>query len=202
MRDLSLFERDSITLTHSLTVAMGAYRIAERTTTVDPVMAYHCGFFHDVGKLYLEPFEFYKHPFIGFSLMKEHREMAAVCLTHPFPQGLSSPEAFLSFCHNDAAEAQRIQDAFASLSLNEELQDFVEIVQLCDKMAGLTSFISLDQRKQWYQKSSNVAFPSPKILEQNFSALDRLKKKWDDRVRGDVAEILQGFHGMPDIPRH
>jgi putative nucleotidyltransferase with HDIG domain len=189
MKDTTTFLRDKLTLSHSSLVACAAAKIAKFLPEEDPDVTYQCGLFHDIGKLYLFQNEFYKHPFLGFSLMTAAHEplLAAVCLWHSFPLGPKDFPYLLHYCHGDSQEAQRLQEQMVSLTLDFQTIERCRLIQFCDKISGHLRFIRLDEKEEWYRRQDKI---DNKSLRKNFEALREIKDYLDCKANQDVYKIL------------
>lgn len=169
---------------HSKTVANAAQKIASLTHNLDAKKAYDYGLMHDIGKFYLTKNEMYKHPRVGYELLKEsHPDIAKICITHPFPD-FDSYDHILHYHKNDKAEAQKTFDILSKI----EKTDYMELIQLCDKLSRLDDYISLDGKVKWYLETYNL--DPDELVSQYVDRLTKTKKKFDTMTGTDIYDIL------------
>lgn len=192
MKDTTTFERDKTTWQHSALVARAAAKIARFLPELNAETAFQCGLFHDVGKLYLPREDFYKHPFLGYTLMRDANEplLAEVCLLHSFPLSLASGAYFSHYCRGDAAEVARVKAAMETLNLSPAMQDYVALIQLCDKISGVTEYVTLEGKAAWYKARHKLDEES---LRKNIDALQNIKKRLERRIQKNIYALL----GLP-----
>lgn len=180
-------EKTARTLQHSTTVAQAARLLASFSPEIDENEAFQAGLFHDFGKFFLSPEEIYLHPLLGYELMlqKGWPRIAAVCLTHPFPS-LENKEYLAHYCRADMTLQERFESAFQSLPSDPGLQLLCSLIQLCDKLAALDQFVSLESKFQWYAGKHDE---QPCIVRHRQDLLD-LKKRFDSLLGKDVYAIL------------
>lgn len=184
-QDWELQPKNQKTLSHSKTVAAAAKLIAQHTSKLDPERAYTYGLMHDIGKFYLSPEESYKHPRVGYELLIEaYPDIANICITHPFPN-FESYDHILKYHHGDEKEARRVFGILQTAIRD----DYVDLIQLCDKLSRLCDYISWEEKLAWYVK--NYDLPSDEIVSQYGSQLTRIKQKFDEMVNGDIYQILK-----------
>ena len=183
-QDIELTPERQKTLAHSKTVANAAKLIAEKTSHLDPEKAYGFGLMHDIGKFYLEKSEYYKHPLWGYRLLLEKQpETAVICLTHAFLD-FESYDHILSFCHDDQYEADEIIRILKTVSPD----DYIGLIQLCDKLSGLNNYVTIEEKLEWYQNTSGI---SKEALESYYlKHLCDLKSKFDKLTGDDIYSIL------------
>lgn len=179
------FQQDMITLSHSSMVAKAAYEIAKRTLQLNPHEAYECGLFHDFGKFYLKKEESYKHPFLGYRLMKKAKKqyLAEICLAHPFPI-FEEKDYILYYCHGDLVEAQNIQRVLSKIQPHL----MIKLIQFCDKISGIDTYITLDQKFSWYLENYNI---KEKLIDNNYKAYIKIKKNLDTIINDDIYKVLK-----------
>jgi HD superfamily phosphodiesterase len=173
-------------------VAKAAYEIAQRTTEIDKHLAYQCGMLHDVGKLYLPSEESYKHPYLGYEIMQKNSEyfVAQICVSHAFP--VFAAEDYLEYyCHGDRAEIKKIKGALA----NVERNIYIELIQFCDKISGVNSFMSLDEKFTLYKYKKNKTIDDnvAEAIKRNYSVLSQIKGRLDEMIQDDVYLVLKSI---------
>jgi putative nucleotidyltransferase with HDIG domain len=183
-----MLTRNITILQHSSTVARAAYEIARRTSDIDTNIAYQCGMFHDVGKLYLSSEEAYKHPYFGYEIMLKNAEylLAQVCVAHPFPV-FDSDDYLKYYCHDDIVEMEKIKQALAKVKNNI----YVQLIQFCDKISGVNSFMQLDDKFALYKKRKETGEQAIAAIKANHTALTEIKNKLDVMVGEDVYSVLK-----------
>lgn len=159
-------ERNSVTLQHSVFVATAARKLAERLKGIDPDQAFVAGLYHDFGKFYLPRGWVYKHPKLGYELLRKLKKdkpwLANVCLAHPFPV-LDNEAYFDFFCRGDTEEAQALKRLLKPLKANIPSLDapldlanaegiILRLVQLCDKLSGVDRYVTLEEKFSWYEQ--------------------------------------------------
>lgn len=172
-------------LTHSKTVANAAKLISQNIKGLDPEKAYNYGLLHDIGKFYLNKSESYKHPRKGYELLKtDYPEAANICISHAFPD-FNSYGHILNYCQQDRDEATYVFNVLKTI----EKTDYIDLIQLCDKLSGLDNFVSIEAKLDWYQKSCNINYDELKVCY--FEPLKKLKKKFDSLANDDIYNILR-----------
>ena len=167
------------TLKHSKTVAIAAETIAKETKILDPKKAYICGYMHDIGKLFLQSNTSYKHPTLGYELLKDkYPEYAAICLCHPFPTP-NLYDYFLHYCNNNKEEADKISAYIKKIEIN----DYILLIQLCDKISGIDEYMSIEDKFNWYESQYTI---NKDLARQNYIRLKEIKQKFDDMAKIDI----------------
>jgi putative nucleotidyltransferase with HDIG domain len=173
------------TYTHSKIVATAANTIAKRLSCIEPDKAYTYGLMHDIGKFYIQDDQMYKHPRIGYELLKnEYSDIAEICITHSFPD-MRSFEHILRYCKNDENEASKIFTILEKIKTN----DYVELIQLCDKVSGVDSYSSISAKLAWYAETYHIDNDDP-VTALYRSRLEAIKSKFDKLARIDVYKLL------------
>ncbi|MDR0744709.1 MAG: HD domain-containing protein [Holosporales bacterium] len=171
------------TYNHSLTVAKAARTIASNTNTLSPEKAFLYGLMHDIGKFFLKNEEKYKHPRIGYELFsKEYNDIAEICITHPFPN-LNIKSYHIYYCEGDVDEANKIDEILSKLESNE----YIELIQLCDKLSGLNSYMTIKAKFEWYKSNYLI---EEKWVALNYEKLTKIKSKFDVLIKGEVYDLL------------
>ena len=169
---------------HSRTVANAAKLIASRTNELDPGKAYIYGLMHDLGKFYLKKEEMYKHPRVGYDLLKEsHPDIAKICITHPFPD-FKSYDHILHYHKNDEVESKKTFEILGKI----EKDNYIELIQLCDKLSRLDDYVSLENKVKWYLETYNL--DPNEVVQQYISNLTKTKQKFDKMTGVDVYSLL------------
>lgn len=172
------YERNILTYNHSMLVASAAEKIA-KTYGLDPDTAFLCGEMHDVGKFIgvsgVNPQKFYQHPRIGYELLKNiNMQVAKVCIAHSFP--LKSKTHVQHFCNGDNVEA----DAIWQILRNVEYDDYIELIQLCDKISSHDKYVSIAEKIEWYKSKGKISMYD---LEKYYRIpLLKLKAKFDNAI--------------------
>ncbi len=172
------WERNILTYNHSILVAKVAKKIA-KLCGLDAEMAFLCGKMHDIGKFIgipgVDPQKFYQHPRIGYELLKNiNMQVAKVCIAHSFP--IKSETHVQHFCNGDDAEARAIWQILSSIKYD----DYVELIQLCDKISGHDKYVSIEQKIEWYKSKGKISIND---LEMYYKIpLLRIKAKFECKV--------------------
>ena len=174
--------RSVITYNHSLMVANAAKLIASQCG-LNENLAYTYGEMHDIGKFFLQPYEFYKHPRLGYDmLLKDNIDIAQICITHSFPT--INIEHIIGFCHNDKDEANLLLGILNKISVN----DYIQLIQLCDKISTTNKYISIETKLSWYQEKHHIS--SLELDKFYCIPLNNIKDKFSKMINGDVYELL------------
>ncbi len=183
-KDWNLSPQNQKSFMHSKTVANAALLIAKNTSELDSNKAYSYGLMHDIGKFYLPKSEMYKHPRIGYDLMKNsHPDIANICISHPFPN-FESYDHIMHYCQNDRTEASQISDILKTVKKN----DYIELVQFCDKVSRLDDYISLEEKLKWYLATYNIN--QNELSGHYLNQLNHIKSKFDSMTSSEVYKIL------------
>ncbi len=173
------------TISHSKTVANAAKLISKKTKILDPEKAYTYGLLHDIGKFYLHKNETYKHPRKGYELLRNsYPKVADICISHAFPD-FNSYKHILNYCKKDKIEAERVSSILKTVKKN----DYMELIQLCDKLSTLNGYISIESKLEWYQNNYNIS-----LAELNtcyLFPLRNLKNKFDLLSGCNIYDILK-----------
>ena len=162
------WERNILTYNHSILVAKVAKKIA-KLCGLDAEMAFLCGKMHDIGKFIgipgVDPQKFYQHPRIGYELLKNiNMQVAKVCIAHSF---------ILSSIKYD---------------------DYVELIQLCDKISGHDKYVSIEQKIEWYKSKGKISIND---LEMYYKIpLLRIKAKFECKA----SELKEFEHKVSEHP--
>ncbi|MBQ9335405.1 MAG: HD domain-containing protein [Alphaproteobacteria bacterium] len=169
---------------HSHTVANAAKLIASHTTDLNWQKAYTFGVMHDIGKFYLKPEEKYKHPRVGYELLRNtHPDVALICLTHPFPN-FNSYEHILHYHHDDVEEANKVFNLLKNIK--EDI--YIHLIQFCDKVSRINDYIRWEDKLNWYLETYNL---DPNEITNQYSLhLQMIKNTLDTMINGDVYELL------------
>jgi len=146
--------RNTQTYNHSMLVANAAKLIAEKCG-LDAELAFLCGEMHDIGKFegisVVDPERVYRHPRIGYELLKDtNTQIAKVCIAHPFP--VKDITHVKHFCKGDENETNAVWQILS----NVEYDEYVELVQLCDKMSGIDKYIRVEDKIEWYKTKRGI----------------------------------------------
>lgn len=177
---------NSISYKHSMTVAKAARVIATKCN-LDADIAMLCGEFHDIGKFIgihgVDQNYMYRHPRIGYELMKnENIQVAKVCLAHPFP--IKSFGHVLKFCKGDEFEANKTWDILQSI----EYDEYVKLIQLCDKISGIDQYVSIEQKVEWYRSNNKIS--SDELNKYYVEPLTGIKNKFQELWGIDIYKLL------------
>ena len=174
--------RSEMLYRHSMLVADAACIIADRCG-MDAERARVYGEMHDVGKFGLKEHELYKHCLNGYEMLKsDHPDIAMICLTHPFLT--TEYERILSFCKNDKEEADKIYQIIKDIKFD----DYIKLIQLCDKVSSYDRYVTIKQKMQWYQEKQRLSIG---LLDKRFARLYMIKAKLDRMAKVDTYFLLK-----------
>ncbi|MDR2667104.1 MAG: HD domain-containing protein [Holosporales bacterium] len=172
------------TYTHSKTVAAAA-RIVAKKSQMEWGRAYTYGLMHDIGKFYVPNSRAYKHPRVGYEILKDtHRDIAEICVTHSFPN-IKSFDHIINYCKNDKKEASKILSILETIHLN----DYMELIQLCDKVSGLDSYTSIEAKLKWYTETNQIN-ENDIVTVLYRKKLESIKSKFDSLAGTNVYKLL------------
>lgn len=175
-------ERALITYKHSLMVANAAKLIASKCN-LDENLAYTYGEMHDIGKFFLDPKEFYKHPRLGYDfLKKDNIDIANVCITHSFPT--INKDHILAFCRKDKEEANLLLNILCKIEIN----DYIQLIQFCDKISTIDKYISVETKLSWYQEKHHIS--SPDLNKFYCTPLNKIKEKFNKMIGINIYDLL------------
>ena len=170
-------------LEHVKIVANAAKRIANKSDCLDPEKAYTYGLMHDIGKFFLSKKESYKHPLLGYELLKDNYiDIAEICLSHPFPTP-SFDDYFLHYCKGDSVEAVKISDSLKTLKNN----NYMMLIQFCDKISGLDNYVTLDEKFAWYASNYSI---DKHIIDQRFVMYLDIKTHLEKITKMNIYEMF------------
>lgn len=184
--DLPWSETNMHLLRHSMRVGEAAFTLAQHLP-LDPQKAFEAGLLHDLGKFYLPASEAYKHPRLGYEMLKQtDLDFATICLMHPFlcPD---SQEYIAYYCHHDSEEASALQTLLRDAPANP----YIPLIQLCDKLAGRDHYLTIEQKCAYYEKKYGA--PTP-FIQKNIDALHALKSHFDALTHTDIYALLNIQH--------
>lgn len=179
------------TVKHSSMVARIASIIAVETKgAIEPAKAHMAGTLHDIGKLYIDdPKLKYQHPLKGYELLLRENdpEMAEICLTHPFPVS-DNFEYIKNYCNGDEGTVEQIYNLLKTIKITP----LIRLIQLCDKLAGLDSFVTFEEKIKWYQEKhmANFNFISSETIQININEYSKIKQQMDDLTGTDIYSLL------------
>ncbi|MDR0942058.1 MAG: HDOD domain-containing protein [Holosporales bacterium] len=172
------------TYNHSKTTAKAAKTISSRIRGMNSDQAYVYGLMHDVGKFYLTPQDSYKHPRLGYELLKEnYYDIAEICISHAFPD-FNSLDYILSYCRNDKTEANKVFETLKTVVRN----DYIDLIQLCDKLSGLDGYTTIESKFKWYVETRGVKLND--VSRNYLKNLQAIKAKFDDLSGKEVYALL------------
>ncbi len=174
--------RSVITYNHSLMVAKAAKLIAAQCG-LDENLAYIYGEMHDIGKFFLQPNEYYKHPRLGYEMLLNYDiNIAQVCITHSFPT--INHDHIIGFCHKDQKEA----DTLINILNKTPVNNYIQLIQLCDKISAIDKYISIETKLLWYQEKHHI---SSMALDQFYCIpLNKIKENFEKISNIDIYKML------------
>jgi hypothetical protein len=166
---------------------MAAYKIASLSRgVIDPYLAHTYGLFHDVGKLFIkDKKKRYMHPLVGYRKMMAmgDKDIAKICITHPFPI-FDMHEYIEGYCGDDFQTASKIKEILKDMSSDI----YVELIQICDKMAGLGKYTTIEEKYEYYLK--NYKTIGIEITQRNYDSWLNIKNKIEKIINTDIYEVL------------
>jgi hypothetical protein len=169
---------------HSQTVADAARRLAGCINSLNPDTAYTYGLMHDVGKFHLEPCELYKHPRVGYELMRDqYPDVAEICISHAFPD-FDCFDHILRYCHDDVEEADLVYSVLQHIVRTP----YTDLIQFCDKVSGVDGLMSLEKKFDWYLSKGGMVRDD--ITDHYDTSLQVVKRRLDELAGEDVYGIL------------
>jgi hypothetical protein len=173
-----------ISYEHSKTVANAAKRIATCIKEMDSEKAYIYGMMHDVGKFYLDKQNSYKHPRLGYDIMKNsYNDVAKICISHAFPD-FDSFEHVLHYCHGDEIETHTVFDILKTIRRN----NYIDLIQFCDKISGVHGYMTIEDKFNWYIKMYKIEKNAMSL--HYLKCLNAIKKNLDKIAGSDVYDIV------------
>lgn len=184
--NIEINDRNIMTMQHSFCVANASLKISDKMNGIlDKNLSFIYGLNHDIGKFYLSKEEMYMHPRYGYNLFKKDDiDIANICVSHPFPSK-DNFDYIMFYCHNDKNEATEIYNILKDVDYNN---DYVRLLQLCDKISGLDSYMTIDEKFEWYRRKSPVEIPA--CVLENHRILNDIKKYFDETTHTDIYSML------------
>ena len=178
--------RNALTYSHSMFVANSAKLIAEKCG-LNSELAFLCGEMHDVGKFVgipgVDHERVYRHPRIGYELLKDTNiQIAKVCIAHPFP--VKDIIHIKHFCKSDEMEASAIWE----ILVNTEYDEYIELIQLCDKMSGIDKYITVEDKIEWYRTKKGI--PDDELKRYYEEPLIKIKEKFETMGGINIYKLL------------
>lgn len=166
---------------HYIDVSRCAEKIAAHCG-LDGHKAKILGLFHDYGE-YIErtvPGTF--HGTSGYDEMMKlgYDEIARVCLTHSFWEGIYDPEYFVY----DKKEVARAGELISKM----ELDEYDYLIQLSDMLCCRRKFVKLEERVDYIIKKYKR---NPEQAEKMIKAAKKLKSRFDKLCGQDIYELLE-----------
>jgi hypothetical protein len=170
---------------HSINVAKAAKIISSRIESLDAERAFILGLIHDIGKIFLNSEEKYKHPLWGYrKLIGIDKEAAEICISHPFPQFDDCSEYVNFFCRYDKKESEYVLEILRGVSCDSI---YIKLVQVCDKLASKDGFVSIEKKFDWYKEKYGV---SNSFLNSNYLALIGKKAELEFLAKINIYSLL------------
>jgi hypothetical protein len=139
---------------------------------------------HDVGKFHLELGELYKHPRMGYELLRgQYLDIAEICISHAFPD-FSSFDHILRYCHDDTEEADAVYHILQGIPRTS----YIDLVQFCDKISGVDGWMLLESKFDWYLSKSGMI--RDEITNHYDMSLRAIKHRLDELAGEDVYGVL------------
>ncbi len=156
------------------------------------IIAAHCGldshkakilgFFHDYGECAEKTIPNTFHGTAGYDEMMKlgYDEIARVCLTHSFWEGIYDPEYFVY----DKKEVARAGELISKM----ELDEYDYLIQLSDMLCCKRKFVKLEERVDYIIKKYKR---NPEQAENMIRAAKKLKSRFDKLCKQDIYELLE-----------
>lgn len=171
---------------HSMLTALLAAKIAGKITYLSKDLAFMYGSIHDVGKSNLSKEDSYKHPIIGYNMFKNDApDLAKICISHPFPLMERNPEYVLFYCKND----DKLADEYLEILRRIKVNNYIELIQLCDKLSADKKYVKLDDKFRWYRSRIDGKV-NTKIITRNFRKYTELKNKFNKLTGNTIEELM------------
>ena len=175
-------ESSVITYRHSILVANIAKIIAVNAG-LDLNKAFLLGLMHDIGKFFVDKSEKYKHPRVGYQLLKgKYPDIARICLTHPFVD-FNLGEYIVAYCWQDHEESEKIQKFLT----REKTDEYVKLIQLCDKLSSACGYVTLEAKFDWYKSRYEIDEES---FQLNLKKLNEIKAQFEKVTGKPIYDLI------------
>lgn len=176
--EMGLAEGDS--RRHWLNVAANAEQIAA-ACGLNPQKAYILGLLHDYGEYIEDTVPGTFHGTAGYDEMMKlgYDEVARICLTHSFWEGIYDPDYFVY----DKKEIARAGVLIASVSLD----DYDRLIQLSDMLSDGSDIVRVDKRVESIIRRYRLN-PDQAAFKKERAA--GLKQYFDRKCGRDVYQLL------------
>lgn len=165
---------------HSISVAVNARLIAEKTDGLDSDTAYSLGLMHDIGRR--EGFKAIMHILDGYNYMMQIRqpEIARICLTHSFP--IQDIHTFIGKYDCSEEELAFLEHYITSVVYD----DYDRLIQLCDAISLPNGACIMEKRL------IDVALRHglPSFTLDKWKAFMNLKKYFDELCHCNLYSLL------------
>jgi len=168
-----------------------AEAIASKLGNVDPERVYISALLHDIAKIDESPESMLGrfHGIIGYELLKDiDSDAARAALLHEFPWNKIPPfEKVSKKLLGNKNDYDFILNYVAANPMKEE--DL--IIQLADTMANKDGIVTMEQRRDEYEKRFNMEIPAELIQPY----MD-IKHHFDKKIGGDIYDLLPIQHKL------
>ena len=165
---------------HWLAVAANAEKIAA-ACGLDSQKAYILGLLHDYGEYIEDTVPGTFHGTAGYDEMMKlgYDEVARICLTHSFWEGIYDPDYFVY----DSGEIARAGSLIAAM----ELDDYDRLIQLSDMLSDGSETVRVDKRVKSIIRRYRL---NPAQASLKTERAVRLKEYFDRKCNMDVYQLL------------
>jgi hypothetical protein len=112
-------------------------------------------------------------------------DTAHICLAHCFFD-FTNYEQIYHYCNDDKEEAQKI----LNLLQNVEITDYLELIQLCDKLSTIDGYVTIQDKIQWYLNNRDIT-NKDEFCKFYSKHLNRIKTKLDELTGVDIYKLLE-----------
>lgn len=165
-------------INHSRIAAYCAEKIAFNCKDLNSDKAYILGLLHDIGRKF--GISHFKHIMDGYEYMMSlgYDEVAKICLTHSF-NNQNIDEYIGKF---DVSEIEL--NFMKNLLLNNKMDDYDRLIQLCDCLAGSKGVLDIEERMT--DIKSRYGFYPMNKWNKNIE----LKRYFENKTNKNIYEIL------------
>ena len=172
---------EDASIAHYRDVARCAQILAKRLS-LDEEKAYILGFLHDYGEFIERSFADTFHGTAGYDIMmqKGYDEVARVCLTHSFWEGIYDPNHF-TYCKKEVARAEELIKKL-------QLDEYDYLIQMSDLLCCEYKFVTVEERLNYIIKTYNVPVEDALIKRQKAK---KIKQEFDKKCGMDIYKLLE-----------
>lgn len=165
---------------HYENVAFCACKIA-KNCGMDSQKAYILGLLHDYGEYIEDTVEGTFHGTAGYEemLKKGYDDVARICLTHSFWEGIYDPNHFV-YQRSEIIKAREIVSGLVC-------DDYDKLIQLSDLMSCGDKIVDVEFRIDWITKKYKLDDKNSKTKKQK---ANKIKQYFDNRCKQNVYKIV------------